>query len=585
MASPDRHIHSAGLASDAATRRFILAVLLTTRYHLTSRPISPANDVYYSKLATCSDGVLAALKRPGWDPLSAIQEEGIRALEFTSAWPAGPGSARILAERFGSDFRKYFRGLNLPWSKLGRVDQMTLAEWPSPRHIFFSVGPNIGIGDELLFSDVAARLTRQYPDATLEVSSFNRSLWDRMPFADCVHYESVDQLAPFARARQLIAHDESALLVFVEFASAHMYRHLEVAPGFPRFVYLDTGGRLVRLVDQARNVLMEHICMGDYSVYADLAECLEHIGLPAGERPSWRTGGTRRAPARRPRVFVNPFTSKDVGKLPPTWWAECLNEASRAGPLHVEMFDGINAWTREYAQALTRALDHGSISVSHFGGDDVPSIGATLDAVRNCDLVFGIDTFTSHFAYLEAIPCVTVFVGSFWHAWRTPSDCAFTASVHDDPQVVGGLLALLNDRAPAATEPELAQALLDGAERVYISLLDGNRTAAAAALDESARYAARLLAANPRAAAVLNDVPLDYFQAFRSSLLASFDGAPADRAFTTLANHARREWSASNLYRYARFLAAHQLSAISSQRSVSRTRGASPEPLPLRAES
>ena len=188
----------------------------------------------------------------------------------------------------------------------------------------------------------------------------------------------------------------------------------------------------------------------------------------------------------------------------------------------------------------------------------MPTIDATLEAAKASDLVFGVDTFTSHFAYLEAIPSVTVFTGSFWRAWRTPSHCALNASIHDDPQVVGSLLALLKEPPAQAACADIAQALIDSADLGYTSICKGDATGALAALADSERHAACLLAANPQAAA-LNDVPLEYVEALRSSLLASDHGSRAGHAMRTLGDRTRREWQDSNLYRYARFLVSARL--------------------------
>ena len=98
-------------------RRFLLTMLLTTRYHLTSRPISFANDLFFSKLAKLSDQVLATLMIGEWEPLSAIEERGIAVVKPISAWATDLGAQKEMSREFGSNFRQYFRSLNLPWSR------------------------------------------------------------------------------------------------------------------------------------------------------------------------------------------------------------------------------------------------------------------------------------------------------------------------------------------------------------------------------------------------------------------------------------------------------------------------------------
>lgn len=52
----------------------------------------------------------------------------------------------------------------------------------SPRKIF--IGPNIGIGDELIFFELARRLRNRFSSAWIRVSSSKDTLWSLAPEID-----------------------------------------------------------------------------------------------------------------------------------------------------------------------------------------------------------------------------------------------------------------------------------------------------------------------------------------------------------------------------------------------------------------
>src|SRR5262249_29413198 len=158
------------------------------------------------------------------------EERGIAALKPACAWAANLAAQKAMSREFGANFRQYFRGLNLPWSRLPPIDRFHLCEWPEPDRILISVGPNIGIGDEMVFFELAPRLRRTYPEARLEVVSFHPTVWDLCDTVDLRIYEADNQIAPYVRAKFMLE-DDLTMVFFVEFASAPIYRHLESVPG------------------------------------------------------------------------------------------------------------------------------------------------------------------------------------------------------------------------------------------------------------------------------------------------------------------------------------------------------------------
>lgn len=559
-----RHVDVLGRS--AHVRGFVLTLLLTTRYHLMTRPISAANTAFFDRGAALCDGLLALLREPGWEPLPGAAEEGLARLRPISDWPDPVAAKQELATLFLELYRRYFRGLSLPWSRLAPADDLRLDAWPVPRQVLVAVGANIGIGDEMLFFRLAGRLARRYPGATLSVSSFHRSLWDLCPGVDVVHYESGDQLAPFVRAFELLRRAPDSLVVFVEFAADPVYRQLERVPGFSRFAFLDTGSRCARLVDQGRWQAAEYRARTEPTVYHVLAKLMDRIGLPGpggagvAEPPLWAPG-VETTPAPAPparRVFVNPFSSKKYEQVAPAWWAEALAEAAARGPLTVELFAGISEASRAYARAIAAGLDTGTVRL--YGADTVPSIADTLAHAAGSDAVFGLDTFTGHIGILRERPCLTVFLGSEWLGWQVPDRPVLNIRPHEPARTAGALLARLL-WPPGAELACLLRPLVAETERVAALPDGGARTRAALALLPAWKAALlRWSEADPALAADFTDVPDSHAAALEEAVARLpppvRTGEASSPAVAQLVDDALNQWRGSNLFRYARYAAA-----------------------------
>lgn len=546
------------LGRDSDTRRFLLALLLTTRYHLTSRPVSFANDSFFHSLARSSDKVLECLHGPDWQLLDLKEEEGIALLRPISERPVGLETREELSEEFRVEFRRYFRGLNLPWSTLPAVSNLTLDDWPRPGRLLFAVGPNIGIGDEMIFFQAARLLSRRFPDARLEVSSYHETLWDRCDFVDEVRYLSDNQIEPFARAKEVMAADPTALVVFVEFASAHIYRHLEVIRSLERFIYLDTGARLARLIDQGRPGIVEYTSLIRHSIYALLADLLRAVGVDAAEsRFQEISPGPLQAPSRRAvaKIFVNPFSSKDVKRIRPAWWSKVLNLLGRQRPIEAEIFCGINPQTRAYAREIQAGLEPDSCPSALLGESDTPSILQTLESAMKCQAVLGLDTFTGHLGNLRRIPSVTVFFSSFWEVWRVPDPSSFNVSIHTDPAMVAQLLERLVWKPESREFLELSAQLRERAATLP-TIVSENAPAVeiGRCMSECRDLSERLARIDPDLALTFSDTPPSYFDALERSLKRCDPSKAPDPAHQRIVRKAWRHWADCNYSRYLRYL-------------------------------
>lgn len=541
------------LGKSAEVRRWLASVLLTTRYHLTSRPISFANAAFFGSLAAHCDRLLAALREPGWVALDPPIEEGLAALDFVSSWPADAKGRALAGKAFGAAFRRYFRGLAVPWSELAPRDRGDLGAWPRPGHVLLAVGPNIGIGDEMLFFAIARRLAARFPEAELEVWSFRPTLWDRAGVRARLCVAS-DVLAPYARAIELFARDPTTLPVFAEFASAPMYRSLEGVAALRRFLYLDSGARVARLVDHDRRCIREINEDRGAPVYAVLDRLAGAVGLPPAPGPEAEP--IRASGRQRPLLFVNPFSSKDPDVLAPAWWAAAIAAAAREGPIDVEIFAGINDACHRYADRIAEAIKTPRVAIALHGRDHAPSLGETLDAAAASDLVFGLDTFTGHIGAVRRRPRVTVFFGSSWEAWRVPDCSVLNASIHDAPERAGELCARLAWAPTAAIAEKIRPiAALTEALAALVASDEAETADVIAGVADLRAALRRWAAVDPEIARTFTDLPASHARAVSRALLADPTPRRLDPPLRSMLAEALAAWRDGNLHRYARFVA------------------------------
>ncbi len=542
--------HAERLGRAAEVRRFLLGILLTTRFHLSSRPISTANDAFFRRLQIACNALLELLHQPGWASLNPKEEEGIARME-----PLGLTQRRDeVTQSFKRFFKHYFAGMNPPWSHLMPVSSLTIRDWPIPRKVFISVGPNIGIGDELIFFELARRVAHHFPGSQIEVSSFNETLWKLCPHVAEHRAPGNDQLWPYARAAELLEQSPDTLVVFVEFASTPIYRHLEKVERLPRFLYLDTGSRCARMVDQSCHQIAEHVEPLDAGIYTLLGSLLDRVGLTGGKAPGAATEPLP-SPRLTPQVFVNPFSSKDFKQLSPEWWAESLRRAAAGRPLEAVIFAGINEECRNYARVIANGCAP-DVRPRLLGEHQTPSIEATLRAAADSDLVFGLDTFTAHVGVIKPVPCVTVFFGSMWDPWRVRNNHVLNASIHDPPPVVAGLLRSLLTPARAEVR-QIARAIV-ASSRDFSSRTGpfSERIALALALQKQLTGAvARWAELEPELSKVFIDTPTEFAASLHEALArAEQESNDSDTGVVKLLEQGLKTWMDSNLFRYAVFL-------------------------------
>lgn len=541
IATFTRHVDHLGRS--AGLRRFLVNFLVQGRSTLAQRRISAANSGYFRRFATTCDAILEVLRQPGWEPLDAKAEEGILRIPRVADWPDRP-DPRAWVDAMDRERDRWFRGACLFLSRLAPRDGYTLRDWPAPRRILLAMGPNIGIGDEIICFRVARRLQMRYPEARLEALSFYPSLWDLCPGVTVRECAAQDPLLPFVRACELLREDPEALVVFVDFASLMVARSLETVPGLSRFLYVDPATPALRLVDSAAGWISEYRMKSPRRLYRCLGRLLDEVvGRDLGchdghEPPLLREAGPERAV---PRVYVNPFTSKEYDLITAQWWIDALN--SVGAPMEVRIFAGVNEVTRQCAREIAAGLTHPEVSLH--GEHEVVPIAETLREAAESDLVFGLDTFTCHVGVLARVPCVTVYLNYHYHYfWYVPDNAVLAAFAWDDAETAGRMVARLLQPEPTASYEALAAA--------------ASEVRRAGSLEERGAAAGALLAAlEPLQDEFADLAPgmVEDLRGYLASLGAGLARAKADEAL----GHRLDMLLTSNVVRYAEFLAARRV--------------------------
>jgi hypothetical protein len=550
-----RH-HLDVLGRSREVRRFVLSLLLVSRFHLTSRPFSKSNASFFMTLGRSCDALLNILRDGDWQSLDPSIEAGISQLTPTGDWPSWETRGDIrdaMGVRFRQDYRRFFWPLSPPFSRLA-PSEFTLDEWPEPRKIFIGIGPNIGIGDELIFFELIRRLRDRFPKAWIRVSSSKETLWSLAPQIDEVDEPGADQLIPFVNAQRLISESPESLLVFVEFASESAYRQLESVAAFPRFVYADSGIPCLRLVDQEKGLIADRRERRRVGIYAALDSLSARAGLD-GERTHDQARRSTSMPNPTPKILLNPLSSKDFQDLSPLWWRRVVEFGARDQKVQVEVFAGPTRDTAPIAQAIVASVCEAGLDCRLLLEGAPHSVSSTLRAAADVDLVLGVDTFTGHVGVLTPVRCVTILRGSEWDAWRVPSEWVLNAYANETPEKVGSLVARLLWCPPAP--PDFARSIVS-ITRSLTDLTDaGSASRTGLALGRLQSLCDQIgswMKADPDLSIPFTD-PSSYFLPLLAHALANTQGPGGNEsAALEMLRPALDSWRSSNLYKYAKYL-------------------------------
>jgi ADP-heptose:LPS heptosyltransferase len=549
-------LHIDELGRTKEVRKLVLSMLLVTGYHLISRPFSDANDMYYDRGNQLCIRLLKLLREPGWELLSADEEEGIRTLKLLNELRNEghtPGKLKGQLKRF---FKRYFKTISPPWSALTPVENLGIELWKNPKKILFAIGPNIGIGDEIIFLKMIKRIRKKFPNAILELTSFYKSLWDIYPEIDKVHNFNEFQAEPYILAHRVIKEDPNNLVIFMEFASAPIYRYLELVPGFDKFMFFDTGSKVARVVDQKNHRISEYFTLKEPTVYHMIDKfmlktgLIDKIELTQDSAPYFQKGYSFSNPRK---IYVNCFSSKNYKVLEPSWWATAIEVAAKSGPLQLEIFEGINETTKAYAREVAHHLKDVQ-GLDFIWLDKVPSIGETMKRATESDLVFGLDTFTGHAGIIKTTPCLSVFFGTSWHLWKIPDNHVLNADINDDPKTVG--IVLQKMLFPNQEFIEYADRIFQLTDQLFNAKENQEKYDSACQLMVDAESIIKnWVQKDPIMEQFASDKPELYFTHVRSALMPNGNRiSNIQKPAFILIEKSLQLWLDSNFYRYAKYL-------------------------------
>lgn len=484
-------------------------------YSLYGRPISAGNETY---IRECLTGLAALRRRTAVSALpgvAAAVDEVLRA-------PSREGLQRLMqaVDAVGYSFcaeRTEPRPL-----RFGRLSATRY------RRLIFSVGPGIGLGDEITVLPFVRMLSTAFPDAAVEVYTSYPAFWHAaapdVRTRTQVHrpgktYERIEELTATGEAPATFA-------AFINFSGLEMllpYRiagipmtMFEYAVGEGRVDFLPPGEPLERMIAldeevpsmvRARDAVVRHL-LGVRGV----------------------TGDAAHSPAQRMRngdefvLLVNPLTSKQM-PLTPRGWARLARAVRAALPrrcrMIVRVYPGLSAASHKIAGAVIAACEMerrtGDVAEAMVRSSETLTAGnavvATMDALANADLLLGMDTFSAHLAAVVGTPSVALCLtrnplfwepaaGSFWVDIGT--------GVETIAELLGNVVGAVAGRAPQLFGPVSRDACRD-------ALAAGVVATAASAFDVAGPVQRRAYAALDEIWAALRPSARGFFERIDAS--------------------------------------------------------------------
>ncbi len=285
-------------------------------------------------------------------------------------------------------------------------------------HLVVTVGPTIGLGDEILAARALIERGRSLGKVSLLVSTHHFGLWSCQPGpVTCLPPPPVGAFE-FIESLPLTQRDCTAFL-FIDFLSTDL--HPEPYSGPPGIAY---GGRWAMGNCQCDILEFKKLRRHRSRYPEGLPECrwLEArwmAGRVLRGAPSGSEEPAGESPPRSSKcLLLQPLTAKPGLTFPPEFYHEvfvCVTEAVPELDLQV-----IPSPTRK-GQALIEELLEALRPVVPSVQVTAPEATALADVVRRlscADVLFGPDTFTGHLAALLGVPQVTISLPEH-RAWRT----------------------------------------------------------------------------------------------------------------------------------------------------------------------
>ena len=427
--------------SQSAYLMFLSNFILVVLWSAAMRPINQQYDSWYLRRLKYVSKLSDNLKQLDTCNLHPNLKKGIQDLIQFVQNDLSQIPKDFIIKKVDELSRDYFSLFDRNWSHLPEEDEKNLDDLPKPEKILISVGHHIGIGDELIFSYLVAGIREKYPTAEIELWSHSADLWN---WNTNIKSQQVgdDILEPFHRARTLLAEDEGALIIFCDFLSDKIYRILESVEEYKRFVYIDLGARLARIINHNKNYIFEYNSNDlSLTIYDSLERILNEIGVKAVTKTPIVQKTLKSIPEHsKPTLFLNPHSSKEQPAATAGWWVGLIQQLNEYRAIKVQISQGLNEENYEFASIIHQELRQLKIEVQVLERIGLSSI---LRKMSQADIVVGLDTFTAHINTLYSCRCVTVFFGPSGRAWRVPTPSVLNASLSDPVQYAAALAWLL----------------------------------------------------------------------------------------------------------------------------------------------
>jgi hypothetical protein len=336
------------------------------------------------------------------------------------------------------------------------------------RKVLLLLGPNIGIGDEIIFFPLPGWFKQANPEAEITVLSAYDGLWDRVEnVLEAFYY--TDYLTLIKAIRGTGQAGQFDVVMMADFEKPRLYEALCDDPNVGLFIELSLGTHSVSVLDNRRRWLYYNEGAAPYFInyYSALDNLLRWLGLrpQAARRFDTIKRDGNRPPADHLRIFVSPFTSKyDPAQL---FWSRLLASLFGNGvvrPVRLVLDPGPNLTTARFAAALVNAtkarLPAGvTLEVARGAGGHTLPLDGVFEEMERSHAVICTDSFSAHAAPLFS--CTTLVLASAdLENWRVPFSSSFYFNSADPPAViVAGMRQVLKRfqiEAPAGDPPPLA---------------------------------------------------------------------------------------------------------------------------------